>query len=335
MQEQVVAALLKADAYDEDPGHIDLVQTHISFVFLTKNYAYKVKKAVDLGFLDFTTLEKRRYFCDQELQLNRRLCRDMYLEVVPITRSKGIKMKGEGEIVDYAVKMVRMPDEKLMSKLLQANLVDKRLIDNLAKIIAGFHAKAETNQMISEFGSVSVLKLNWEENFEQTREFISTAISSGWFNLIHKRIEDFLRNNEKVCENRIKEGRIRDCHGDIHSGNIFVADKIYIFDAIEFNHRFRYSDVISDVAFLAMDLDFRGRVDLSEFFINRYIQYSQDPQVTELLTFYKCYRAYVRGKVISFKLKDSSISSVEKNSVLEEARQYFELAFKYTETLCT
>jgi aminoglycoside phosphotransferase family enzyme len=333
MQEQIVAALLKADAYDEDPGHVDLVQTHISFIFLTKNYAYKVKKAVDLGFLDFTTLEKRRYFCDQELQLNRRLCHDMYLEVVPITRSKGIRIKGEGEIVDYAVKMVRMPDAKLMSKLLQANLVDKKLIDSLARIIAGFHAKAETNQMISKFGSVSVLKLNWKENFEQTREFISITISSEWFNLIHKRIGDFLRNNEKAFKNRIKEGRIRDCHGDIHSGNVFVADKIYIFDAIEFNHRFRYSDVISDVAFLAMDLDFKGRVDLSEFFINRYIQYSQDPQVTELLAFYKCYRAYVRGKVISFKLRDSSIGSVEKNSALKEARQYFELAFKYTETL--
>ncbi len=333
MQEQVVRALLKADAYDEDPGHIDLVQTHISFIFLTTKYAYKVKKAVDLGFLDFTTLEKRRYFCDQELQLNRRLCRDMYLEVVPINRSKSIKMKGDGEVVEYAVKMARMPDAKLMSKLLQANLVDKRLIDSLAKIIAEFHAKAETNRMISEFGSVSVLKLNWEENFEQTREFISRTISSGWFNLIHKRIEDFLGENEKAFENRIKEGRIRDCHGDIHSGNIFVADKIYIFDAIEFNHRFRYSDVISDVAFLAMDLDFKGRVDLSEFFINRFIQYSQDQQVAELLTFYKCYRAYVRGKVISFKLKDCSTSTREKNDALEEAREYFELAFKYTESL--
>ncbi len=335
MQKQIVAALLEADAYDEDPGHVHLVQTHISFIFLTKNYAYKVKKAVDLGFLDFTTLEKRRYFCDQELRLNRRLCHDMYLEVVPITRSKGIKIKGEGEVVEYAVKMVRMPDEKLMSKLLQANLVDKKLIDSLARIIAGFHAKAEANQMISKFGSVSLLKLNWKENFEQTREFMNTTISSGWFNLIHKRIENFLRKNEKAFKNRIKEGRIKDCHGDIHSGNIFVTDKIYIFDAIEFNHRFRYSDVISDVAFLAMDLDSKGRVELSEFFINRYLRYSQDLQVTELLDFYKCYRAYVRGKVISFKLKDSSISSLEKSTASEEARQYFELALKYTETLHT
>ncbi|MCW3981388.1 MAG: hypothetical protein NWF11_07950 [Candidatus Bathyarchaeota archaeon] len=333
MQEQVVTALLNPDTYDEAPGRIQLVQTHISFIFLTKNYAYKVKKAVDLGFLDFTTLEKRRYFCDQELELNRRLCREMYLEVVPITRSKSIKMKGEGEIVEYAVKMVKMPHKKLMNKLLQAKQVDKKLINRLARIIAGFHSKAETNRMISEFGSISTLKSNWEENFEQTQEFVSKTISSGCFNLIHERIEDFFKKNKKFFENRVKEARIRDCHGDIHSGNIFVTDKIYIFDAIEFNHRFRYSDVVSDVAFLAMDLDFKGRIDLSEYFINRYISYSRDPQLTRLLPFYKCYRAYVRGKVISFKIRDSNISRVEKITALKEAREYFELAFKYTEAL--
>ncbi|MCW4053167.1 MAG: phosphotransferase [Candidatus Bathyarchaeota archaeon] len=333
MQKQVIAALLNPDTYDEDPGRIQLVQTHISFIFLTKNYAYKVKKAVDLGFLDFTTLEKRQYFCDQELELNRRLCREMYLEVVPITRSKSIKIKGEGEIVEYAVKMVRMPTEKLMSKLLQANQVDEKLIDRLAKIIAGFHSKGETNRMISEFGSISMLKANWEENFEQTQDFVTKTISPRSFDLIHERIEDFLKNNKRFLENRVKEDKIRDCHGDIHSGNIFVTDKIYIFDAIEFNHRFRYSDVVSDVAFLAMDLDFKGRIALSEFLINRYTMYSQDLQLTRLLAFYKCYRAYVRGKVVSFKIKDSNISSVEKAAALKEAREYFKLALKYTEAL--
>src|SRR4030067_2761161 len=146
VQKQVVDALMKPEAYDEEPGQIELTQTHISFVFLTRNFAYKVKKAVDFRFLDFTTLEKRRVFCEKELELNRRLCGDMYLEVVPINRSNAIRIKGEGETVEYAVKMKRMPQEKMMTNLLEENKVDTMLVDRIAKIIADFHSKAETNR---------------------------------------------------------------------------------------------------------------------------------------------------------------------------------------------
>jgi len=146
VQKQVVEALMKPEAYDEKAGQIELVQTHISFVFLTKNFVYKVKKAVNLGFLDFTTLEKRRFFCEKELELNRRLCEDMYIEVVPINKSNVIKTKGEGETVEYAVKMKKMPQEKMMNKLLEENKIDSKLIDKIAKIIAEFHSKAETNE---------------------------------------------------------------------------------------------------------------------------------------------------------------------------------------------
>ena len=141
-QNQVVEALMKPEAYEEDPGKIELVQTHISFVFLTKNFAYKVKKAVDFGFVDFTTLEKRRFFCERELQLNKRLCEELYLEVVPINKSDVIKIKGEGETVEYAVKMRRMPQERMLSKLFERNEVDDNLIDRIARIIADFHSKA-------------------------------------------------------------------------------------------------------------------------------------------------------------------------------------------------
>jgi aminoglycoside phosphotransferase family enzyme len=136
-----------------------------------------------------------------------------------------------------------------------------------------------------------------------------------------------------LFEKRIAEDRVRDCHGDIHSGNIFVTDGIYIFDAIEFNERFRYSDVAADVAFLAMDLDFRERHDLSDFFVERYIRYSGDQELMRLLPFYKCYRAYVRGKVTSFKLKDPSVGSEEKNSAMKEAKAYFKLASTYAKIL--
>jgi len=332
VQKQVVEALMKPEAYDEAPGSIELVQTHISFVFLTKRFVYKVKKAVDFGFLDFTTLEKRRFFCEKELQLNRRLCGDMYLEIVPINKADAIKIKGAGETVEYAVKMKRMPQEKMMSKLLEENKVDYRLVDRIANIIADFHSKAETNRRISEFGSLPVIETNWKENYDQTEEFIGKTISKEDFELIRNRVNNFMRKNASIFEKRVTEGRVRDCHGDIHSGNIFITNGIYIFDAIEFNERFRYSDIAADVAFLAMDLDFRERADLSDFFVERYIKYSDDQELTRLLPFYKCYRAYVRGKVTTFKLKDPNVRSKEKSTAKKEAKAYFTLSSTYAKT---
>jgi len=207
-QKQVVEALMKPEAYDEEPSRIELIQTHISFVFLTRNFVYKVKKAVDLGFLNFTTLEKRRFFCEKELELNRRLCGDMYLEVVPINRSKVIKIKGEGEAVEYAVKMKRMPQEKMMSKLLEENKVDSKLVDRIAKILVDFHSKVETNRRISEFGSLVIIETNWKENFEQTREFVGKTISMKDFKLVRERIDDFMKRNVSFLEKRVAEGRV-------------------------------------------------------------------------------------------------------------------------------
>jgi len=333
MQRQVLEALMKPEAYDEEVDRIELIQTHISFVFLTREFAYKVKKAVDLGFLDFTTLEKRHLFCEKELELNRRLCSDMYIEVVPINRSSIIKIKGEGEIIEYAVKMKRIPQESMMSELLEKKRVDSTLIDMMAKIIAEFHSRAETNRRIGRFGSLSIIETNWRENFDQTREFVGKTISMDDFNLIRGKISDFMMRNAPLFEKRVAQGRIRDCHGDIHSGNIFVTDRIYIFDAIEFNERFRYSDVTSDIAFLAMDLDFKGRNDLSDFLIKRYIEYSGDQELKKLLPFYKCYRAYVRGKVVSFKLKDPNVAGEEKSEAAKEAKAYFKLASAYVGNL--
>jgi aminoglycoside phosphotransferase family enzyme len=324
---------MKPDAYDEDPCHVELVQTHISFVFLTDNFAYKVKKAVNLGFLDFTTLEKRRFFCNKELELNRRLCEGMYLEVVPINRSDTIKIKGEGETIEYAVKMKRIAQDKMLSKLLEKNEVDNQLVARIAKIIAEFHSKAETSRKISEFGSLAMIEANWKENFDQTEKFVSKTISAEDFKLIRERTNDYMIRNLPVFRKRQAEGRVRDCHGDIHSGNIFVTDRIYIFDAIEFNERFRYSDVASDVAFLAMDLDFKERTDLSNFLVEKYVEYSGDQELMKLLPFHKCYRAYVRGKVTSFKLEDRNISREEKRAAFKVASVYFKLASAYAKTI--
>ena len=332
-QEQVVDALMKPDAYEEPPGHVELVQTHISFVFLTENFVYKVKKPVNFGFLDFTTLEKRQFFCEKELQLNRRLCGEMYVEVTPINKAKTIKIKGEGKTIEYALKMKRMPQEKIMTKLLEENKVDEKLVDHLAKIIVEFHSKAETSSTISEVGSLDTVKSNWKENFDQTQAYINETVSNQNFNLIKRKIELFMNKKKALFEKRTAEGKVRDCHGDIHSGNIFVTDRIYIFDAIEFNERFRYSDVAADMAFLAMDLDFRGKSTLSDFFVKKYVEYSGDEELLELLAFYKCYRAYVRGKVLGFKLKDDGICEKEKMEAKKEAKAYFKLSLTYAERL--
>ena len=333
-QKQVVDALLKPEAYPQDADKIELIQTHISFVFLTKNYVYKVKKAVNFGFLDFSTLEKRRVFCEKELELNRRLCPDIYLEVVPINKTNAnIMVKGSGETVEYALKMKRLPQERIMTVLLKENKVDKKTIDEIAGIVAQFHSKAQTNREISQFGSLKIVKTNWDENFAQTTKYINQTIPQTEFRFIQTKINDFMAKNKPLFESRLDGKRVRDCHGDLHSGNIFITDKICIFDAIEFNDRFRYSDVAADVAFLAMDLDFQERPDLANHFIERYLAYSKDQQLTQLLAFYKCYRAYVRGKVISFKLDDPNVTSEEKLSATKEAQAYFKLAAEYAKSL--
>lgn len=330
----IIEALMNPEAFEEDPGQIEMVQTHISYVFLTKNFVYKVKKPVNFGFLDFSTLENRRFYCQKELELNRRLCGSMYLEVVPIKRkANNIKIKGLGETIEYAVKMKRMPQEKIMTRLLEENQVDSKLIDEVAKIIAEFHSKAETNKHICEVGSLSTIRTNWEENFEQTKNMTGKIITHKDFRFISEKICEFLEKNAPLFEKRTLDCKIRDCHGDIHSGNIFVTDQIYIFDAIEFNERFRCSDVAADMAFLAMDLDFKGREDLSEYFVERYISYSGDKELLKLLQFYKCYRAYVRGKVAGFKLSDPNVGESEKQQAENEAKAYFKLATSYAKRL--
>ncbi len=220
-----------------------------------------------------------------------------------------------------------------MIKLLEQNQVNRKLIDQIAKIIADFHQHAETNDEISKVGSLPTVKINWHENFCQTKAVIGVTISQNDFEFIQKKIEEFMERNAPLFEKRAAERKIRDCHGDIHSGNIFVTDRIYIFDAIEFNERFRYSDVAADMAFLAMDLDFKGKKALSDFFVKKYISYSFDKDLQELLPFYKCYRAYVRGKVAGFKLNDSNVCEKEKQEAIEEAKAYFNLARSYSNEL--
>ncbi len=328
----MVQALLEPKAYPEPTKKIKLEQTQMSFVFVTDNYAYKVKTPVNLGYLDYTTLEKRRYYCHKEVELNRRLCPDAYLAVVAITRQPdGFSIGGPGEVIDYAVKMRRLPRELIMDALLEKNSLSAEMISRLAEKIEAFHRQAETNREISAFGRVGIIKQNTEENFSQTEKYCGRTISSRQYQQIKNYTRGFIRQNTSMFKKRVKEGYIRDCHGDLHTAHICFENGICIYDCIEFNDRFRYGDAASEVAFLTMDLDHHGRADLSHSFVDNYIDFSHDEELKKLLNFYKCYRAYVRGKVASFKLDDPYITKEEKSGVLAIAKSYFELAESYIE----
>ena len=325
---ELVQALLDPKAYPDAPQGIELVQTQMSFVFLTDNYVYKVKKPVNLGYLDYTTLDKRKFYCQREIELNRRLCPNVYIGVVPITRDKGdIFIGGQGEGMEYAVKMRRLPQAAMMDVLLAKNQVSSEMVGGVAEELVEFHQKAETSASISAFGDLDTVTQNTEENFTQTEKYIGNTISQGKYRHIKDYTDRFIRQDASLFHRRVAGGKIRDCHGDLHAAHICFSGGISIYDCIEFNDRFRYCDVASEIAFLAMDLDHYGRADLSRSFVNAYVDGSQDKELLELLNFYKCYRAYVRGKVESFKLDDPYIS--EKAMVLATARRYFELAESY------
>jgi aminoglycoside phosphotransferase family enzyme/predicted kinase len=325
----LVKALLKPETYPHNPKKVELVQTQMSFIFLTGDYVYKVKKPVDLGYLDYTTLEKRRFFCQQEIELNRRLCPDIYLEVVPVVSSRGqIRLGGEGETIEYAVKMKQLPEERMMDKLLPQDMVTEEMVGRIAEKLATFHDKARTSPEISAYGKLDAIMTNTEENFTQTEKYRGISVSDQKYHHIKTYTNDFLKSNKSLFQKRITSGRIRDCHGDLHAAHVCISNGIYIYDCIEFNDRFRYGDVASEIAFLAMDLDRYQRADLSQAFVNAYVRLSQDKELLRLLNFYKCYRAYVRGKVTSFMLDDPYIP--DKEAVLATAQGYFDLAYRYT-----
>jgi hypothetical protein len=341
--EGVVEALLKPEAYPHEVGEITLIQTHISFVFLTGDYVYKVKKPVDFGFLDFTTLEKRHYYCNEEIRVNRGLAGELYLGVVPITQDeKGeIRVEGEGEVIEYAVKMVQLPQEAIMKALLQQGKVYLSDVEEIAARVAKFHAGAARGAEVTRWGAYEQVVKNWEQNFEQTAQLKGIEVDEQEYEALEAKVRRFLREKEELFREREKAEKIRECHGDLHSGNIFIVRKpgklyregIYIFDAIEFFKGFSCSDVLADVAFLAMDLDFHRRQDLSEAFVSAYVAASKESFPEALLEFYKCYRAFVRMKVESFKLFDAHVTKEEKEAARKLVGEYFNLACLYASRL--
>ena len=331
MTEQLLKSMINPNFYPHKPAAVELVQTHISYVFIAGDIVYKIKKPVNFGFLDFTSLEKRKFYCEEELRLNRRLAPSIYLDVVPISQdSAGNIILGTTEkVIDYAVRMKKLPLTKMLKTLLANGQTDEKTMDAVADKIAAFHKIAQTGGRIDEMGNIATVRHNHEENFTQTLNYINVTIPEYQYNFIKDYVENFLAQKKALFEKRVASDKIRDCHGDLHLEHICIADEIVIFDCIEFNERFRFGDVAAEVAFLTMDLDFNGYLQQAEAFVKSYLKYSGDTDMLILLNFYRCYYAYVRGKVISFRLDQKDITENERQQIANTAKLYFDLAYSY------
>jgi aminoglycoside phosphotransferase family enzyme/predicted kinase len=344
-----VAEMMVPSLYGKGVKRVQMIQTHTSWVFLTGTHAYKVKKPVNFGFLDYTALSARRFFCNEEFRLNQILSPDIYVEVLPIIEVRGrLRIGGRGRVVDYCLKMKELPQDWIMTEQLKHDGVTFEHIDQIARSIAAFHARAERGREVAQYGSSETIRLNWDENFAQTLEFRGKTITHRAFDETKGAVERFIADNRVLFQRRRAGGFVRHCHGDLHSKNVFILGDGYpsespkskvqapkladsgvrIFDCIEFNPRFSCSDVASEIAFMAMDLDYWGRKDLANFFVERYLVHTGDNGLPRLLNFYKCYRAYVRGKVTSFTLNDPGVGAADKAKARQIAKKYFRLSHR-------
>jgi aminoglycoside phosphotransferase family enzyme/predicted kinase len=330
----LVTSLQDCEDWGPDEQPVEIIHTHISVVFLGARHVLKLKKPLDLGFLDFTSLEKRRNACLAEVELNRRLCADCYIGVQPIRLIDGrLRLSGQGQVVEYGVWMKRLPGERMLDRMIAGGEITEEIIGRVATRLSDFHRSARRGPEIDACGSLEVIARNWRENFDQTRPYIGRTIARHAFEGIRSWVEGWLEECSELFDKRVAERRICDGHGDIRAESICVTDGLCIFDCIEFNERFRFGDIASEVAFLAMDLHARGRPDLGYYFAEQYERHCADPDLFRLLPFYRCYRAYVRGKVQSFRLGGSELTSTERESVEMRARRYFELAACYASRL--
>jgi uncharacterized protein len=326
----IIRVLSSVAAYPEPAASVEIAQTQMSVVFIAGDFVYKLKKPVNLGYLDYTTLAKRKQLCEQEVKLNRRLCPEVYLGVIPVTAENGlIKLGGTGTAIEYAVKMKKLPQERMLDVLLAKNQVTPDMIARVAEKVVAFHQKAETDKEIGAAGTIETIRFNTEENFSQTGKYIPRALTAVQFQKIADFTRTFVAQHAQLFQKRVAGKRIRDCHGDLHTQHICFTDGICIYDCIEFNDRFRYADVAAEVSFLAMDLDSWGHPDLSRQFVAAYVAKSGDSEILQLLNFYKCYYAYVRGKVNCFRLNDPLLSAEQQQKALTEATKYFAIAESY------
>jgi hypothetical protein len=333
---EIIAALRDPGFYPHSVERVEHIQTHISHLFLTGDLAYKLKKPLDLGFLDFSTLERRVHYCREELELNRRLAPETYRRVAAVVRGRQglgwapVEEAGE-ELAEPVVEMAQMDRSRQMDLLLKQGRVDEEQVRELARLLADFYQRARGGPEVARFGRPAQVAFNVEENFRQTEDYREVTVAPARWRAIRDYQMGFLDRRRELFLRRVAEGRIVDGHGDLHSGNIVLpaGGRPIVFDCIEFNQRFRYQDAACDLAFLAMDLDYHGRPGLRRALVEEYQAASGDQGLAEILEFYQCYRAVVRAKIYGFELDDASVEPEQKFTDLGKARAYFRLAAGY------
>lgn len=329
--DEVVAALARPSTYPHSVPNVRHLHTHISDVFLAGSYAYKLKKPVNLGFLDFGTLERRRRACEEELHLNRRLAPEIYLDVVPIVRDPDayrVGAPGDTEAVEYAVRMRRLPQRGLLDALADRGRLTAVVLRAAAAQIATFHAHAARGIDIDAYGTVANITARIDQNFIQTRSHVGTLFDAATYSELAVRFARFLEEHGQLFEQRIAEGRIVDGHGDLHLRNMCLyRGRLVIFDCIEFSLAYRAGDVINDAAFLAMDLRARNLAPLAAVFVNEYLERTQDYGALALLDFYQAYRAHVRAKVAALTFSGERERHAAATA-RDAARNYLDLALR-------
>ena len=328
-----VAAMLQPGFYPHPPQAVHLTQTHISYVLLAGDSVYKIKKPVRFSFLDFSTVERRRHFCHEEVRLNRRLAPETYRGVVAICAGPNGYRLGPGDAADaveYAVHMRRLPDDRMLNRLLERDAATLPIIDAIARRLCAFHRESDAGPHVAANGDPAAIWRVLEDNYTGMRRFRGITLPESDDEAIQTFTRDFLDHHDALFRLRQAQQHIRDCHGDLHSEHICCIEPLTIFDCIEFNETFRYCDVASDIAFLAMDLDYHDHAELAAYLVDRYAAYGNDTDLRRLVPFYQCYRAYVRGKVDSLTSAEPEVEPEERAAARDRARRHFELAYRYT-----
>lgn len=329
--EELEACFEDPASYPYAPESVSTIQTHISLVGLAPPYVYKVKKPVELGFLDFSTLDARRRYCQIEVELNRRLCGEIYEGVVPIVRTEsGLAIDQEGDVVEYAVKMKHLSREGFLDHKLNEDTLSHDDLDRVVATLCRFYDARPSGPDIAEEGRIEHLRVNTDENFEQTREHVGPLLPRPTYEALKYYTDRFYDQHAALFNQRRADGHIIDGHGDLRLEHIHLTpEQVCIYDCIEFNERFRRLDVANDAAFLAMDLDVHNRQDLSQYILRRLAESLNDSGLLLLSDFYSCYRAYVRGKVACMRAGEPEVHAEDRDASRKEAQMLFQWALRY------
>jgi aminoglycoside phosphotransferase family enzyme/predicted kinase len=334
----LIEALSSPAAYPHPVSGVQIRHTHISVVFLAGPYAYKIKKPVNLGFVDFTTLENRHHFCEEEVRLNRRLAPAVYLGVVPVTNNDGTVCVGTGgPVVDWAVQMERLPEDTTLAARLQRGEAGREVIETLARRLAAFHGSLALGADSKGFGDFPAVAQNAWENLTQAAAQVGVTLSRAVCKRLSERLEEELTRQRPLVESRARRGLPRDTHGDLHLDHVYLfpgrapPGDLIVIDCIEFSQRLRVCDPVADIAFLVMDLVFHRRPDLARAFTDAYFEASGDVEGRPLLPLYMAYRAAVRGKVEGLELTEKEVPEAERSAALLRARGHWLLALSILE----